>query len=139
MPVKTRKKTAKDSYLDCVIRFPLKAIKSERQHDQAVAAISRLSIRGNLDAGEFEYIEALTKLIADYEQHAAHHMKRSTRDPIKVLKFLMKESGMSISALGRIIGSQGVASEVLSGKRELSKAHIHKLAEHFHVEPGLFV
>jgi HTH-type transcriptional regulator / antitoxin HigA len=139
MASNTKKKSTKDSYLDCVIRFPLKAIKTERQHDEAVAVIGQLSIRGQLDAGELEYLEALSRLIGDYEEHAAERVKLSTRDPIDVLKFLMKEGQLSISSLGRIIGSQGVASEILSGKRELSKGHIHKLAHHFHVEPGLFI
>jgi hypothetical protein len=37
-----------------------------------------------------------------------------------------------------VFGSKGIASEVLSGKRELSKAHIQRLSEKFHVSPGLF-
>jgi HTH-type transcriptional regulator/antitoxin HigA len=36
-----------------------------------------------------------------------------------------------------IFGSRSVASAVLGGKRELSKAHIRKLAEFFHVSPEL--
>jgi antitoxin component HigA of HigAB toxin-antitoxin module len=37
-----------------------------------------------------------------------------------------------------IFGSRSVASAVLGGKRELSEAHIRKLAEFFHVSPELF-
>ena len=139
MRIKNSKQAASDSYLQCVIRFPLRAIKTEKQHDQAVAELARLSIRGHLDEGELQYVEALAKLIGDYEDNAGHRIKVSTGDPIEVLKFLMNESKMSVSALGKIIGSQGVASEVLSRQRELSKAHIRKLAEHFHVNPGLFI
>jgi len=137
--IKNSKQAASDSYLQCVIRFPLRAIKTEKQHDQAVAELARLSIRGHLDEGELQYVEALAKLIGDYEDNAGHRIKVSTGDPIEVLKFLMNESKMSISALGKIIGSQGVASEILSRRRELSKSHIRKLAEHFHVNPGLFI
>jgi HTH-type transcriptional regulator/antitoxin HigA len=139
MGTKTKKQAASDSYLRCVVEFPLKVIKSERQHDQAVAQIGRLMIRQDLDEGELDYVEALGKLIGEYEDRAGHRIKVSTRDPIKILKFLMNESKMTVSALGKIIGSQGVASEVLSGRRQLSKSHIHKLAQHFHVDPGLFI
>ncbi len=139
MRARISKKVASDSYLRCVIEFPLKAIKTERQHDQAVEQIGKLMVREDLDEGELEYVEALGKLIGEYEDRAGHRIKLSTRDPIKILKFLMNESKMSVSALGKIIGSQGVASEVLSGRRELSKAHIRKLAQHFHVNPGLFI
>ena len=139
MRIRTSKAAASDSYLQCVIRFPLKAIKSEREHDRAADQIGRLMIRGNLDEGELQYVEALAELIGHYEDHAGHRIKVSNRDPIELLKFLMNEHKMSVSALGKIIGSQGVASEVLSGRRELSKAHIRKLANHFRVEPGLFI
>jgi HTH-type transcriptional regulator / antitoxin HigA len=139
MRTKTSKHAAADSYLQCVVQFPLKAIKTEREHDRAVDRIGRLMIRGKLDEGELQYVEALARLIGEYEDHAGHRMKVSNRDPIELLKFLMNESKMSVSALGKIIGSQGVASEVLSRRRELSKSHIRKLAEHFHVNPGLFL
>jgi antitoxin component HigA of HigAB toxin-antitoxin module len=32
-----------------------------------------------------------------------------------------------------------VASEILSGKRGLSKTNIRRLAEHFHVSPEVFL
>jgi len=50
----------------------------------------------------------------------------------------MDAHNMTISALGKLIGSKGVASEILSGKRGLSKSHMTILAKHFGVEPGSF-
>ena len=84
MRTRIKKQTVSDRYLQCVIEFPLKVIKSERQHDEAVAQIGRLMVRGNLDAGEEEYVEALARLIGDYEDRAGHRIKVSTRDPIKI-------------------------------------------------------
>ena len=37
------------------------------------------------------------------------------------------------------IGTQGVVSEILSGKRELSVRQIKALSERFHVPPSVFV
>jgi HTH-type transcriptional regulator/antitoxin HigA len=37
------------------------------------------------------------------------------------------------------IGTQGVVSEILSGKRELNVRQIRALAERFNVPPGVFV
>jgi antitoxin component HigA of HigAB toxin-antitoxin module len=51
----------------------------------------------------------------------------------------MSESGMKVGDLAKVIGNQTAASLVLSGQRELSKAHIVRLADYFHVEPGLFL
>ncbi len=46
---------------------------------------------------------------------------------------------MNVSDLGKVLGNKTAASLVLSGKRELSKAHIRKLAARFKVDPGLFL
>jgi HTH-type transcriptional regulator/antitoxin HigA len=139
MAVKSAKTTPTDTYLACVMDCPLQAIKTDRQHDQAIAAMSRLAVRGRLDAGELQYVEALSQLIADFESRAPGRVKRSSGNPLDVLKFLMSQSRMSVSALGAILGSQGVASEILAGKRELIKRHMRSLAAHFRVEPGLFL
>ena len=59
--------------------------------------------------------------------------------PIDRLKFLMRESGMNVCDLGRVIGIQPNASLTLSDKRSLSKGQILKLARHFAVSPALFM
>jgi HTH-type transcriptional regulator/antitoxin HigA len=51
----------------------------------------------------------------------------------------MAANGMSQSALARLLGSSGITSEILSGKRSLSKTHIKKLAAAFNVSTDLFV
>lgn len=60
-------------------------------------------------------------------------------DPIAALKELMLAKGVSQARLSELLGSSGIASEVLSGKRALSKAHIRKLSDAFHVSADLFV
>ena len=50
----------------------------------------------------------------------------------------MEQNEMNSEALGKVLGSKTAASLVLNGKRELSKAHIRKLASRFKVDPGLF-
>jgi HTH-type transcriptional regulator / antitoxin HigA len=59
--------------------------------------------------------------------------------PAEVLRELMEARGMTLANLAAIIGSKGVASEMLSGKRGLSKANIKRLAEHFGVSPVVFL
>lgn len=59
--------------------------------------------------------------------------------PVEVLKNLMTENGMNTSDLGAVLGSRGLASEVLNGKRGLRKTLIAKLAKRFRVDPGLFL
>ena len=52
---------------------------------------------------------------------------------------LMEEHGLRQRDLLAVFGSRGIASEVVSGKRAISKAQAKKLAEVFHVTADLFV
>jgi HTH-type transcriptional regulator/antitoxin HigA len=51
----------------------------------------------------------------------------------------MRENGMNTSDLGAVLGSRGLASEVLNGRRGLSKTLIAKLSRRFHIDPALFL
>jgi len=51
----------------------------------------------------------------------------------------MEARGMRATDLGKLIGSKGNATLILRGDRELSKSHIRKLAEYFHVSPAVFI
>jgi HTH-type transcriptional regulator / antitoxin HigA len=51
----------------------------------------------------------------------------------------MEQNDMNTADLGKILGNKTAASLVLSGKREMSKGHIRRLAARFKVEPGLFL
>lgn len=74
-------------------------------------------------------------LIEDYEtQH--HRLPDATG--IDALKFLMQQHGLKQNDLTEI-GSQGVVSKILSGKRELNIRQIRALSERFRVSPATFV
>ena len=38
-----------------------------------------------------------------------------------------------------VFGSKGIASEVINGKRQISKSHASKLGERFNIDPALFL
>ncbi len=139
MSVKLKAK-GRDSYLELVKRFPLVPIKNERHYDEAAAFLKKLAIRaeGSLDRGEADYLDALTMFVEEY-QNKHHRIVAAEMGPIEALKYLMEESGTSTAELGRILGNSSLASQVLKGRRELSKANILALANHFHVEAGLFL
>lgn len=74
-------------------------------------------------------------LIEDYE--AAHHPLPETTG-LQALKFLMVQHGLKQSDLTEI-GSQGVVSEILAGKRELNIRQVRALSERFGVSPATFI
>lgn len=55
-----------------------------------------------------------------------------------MLKYLMEQHGVRQADLAEI-GSQGVVSEILSGKRQLNLRQIRALAARFHVPPSVFL
>jgi HTH-type transcriptional regulator/antitoxin HigA len=74
-------------------------------------------------------------LIEDYERER-HPLPEATG--VQALKFLMEQHGLKQGDLPEI-GSQGVVSEILSGKRELNIRQVRALAERFGVAAGTFV
>jgi HTH-type transcriptional regulator/antitoxin HigA len=80
-------------------------------------------------------METLGSLIESYE---SHHAPEFSGDPISTLAMLMREHGLKQSDM-KEIGSQGVVSEVLSGKRSLNSRQIKALSERFGVSPAVFI
>ena len=112
------------------------AIHNEKDYRTYLARVEELFDKKSRSAAENRYLELLSVLIERYEQE---HDPIVAPDPLEALKELMAANGMSQSALARLLGSSGITSEILSGKRSLSKTHIKKLAAAFNVSTDLFV
>ena len=131
----------RDTYFELVRAFPLRPIRSETALERAMAVLLELSTSkpaDHMDAGERDYVEALTLLVQQFERGRLNSALPKLR-AVDRLKFLMREQGMNVSHLGRVIGSQPNASLILHGKRSMSKGQILKLARHFAVSPALFI
>jgi HTH-type transcriptional regulator/antitoxin HigA len=80
-------------------------------------------------------METIGSLIESYESQNYPDIEG---DPINALKILMEEHGLKQSDFPEI-GSQGVVSEILSGKRQLNVRQLKLLGERFKVSPMVFV
>jgi HTH-type transcriptional regulator / antitoxin HigA len=60
-------------------------------------------------------------------------------NPLKVLQHLMEAKDLIQENLVGVIGSRGVVSEVMNGKRNISNAQAKALGEFFSVESSLFI
>ncbi|MFI5378682.1 MAG: type II toxin-antitoxin system HigA family antitoxin [Tepidisphaerales bacterium] len=126
-----------DTYMELICRFPLKPLKDDARHEQAVAIIGELMGR-KLDAGSSDYLDTLILLVNKYEDE--HHTPKGVHlTPQQALKAIMNVNGISQAQVGRIIGSESAVSMFLKGERELSKAHIKALAARFRVDASLFL
>lgn len=112
-------------------------VETEEDNERMLAAAGRLMEKGeNLSAEEEALLRLLATLIEDFE---TKFYQPEDATPLEVLRHLMEERGLRQSDLWELFGSKGVASEVLNGKRGISKAQAKKLADYFHVPVSLFI
>ena len=134
----TRSIDTSGDYLDLVRRFPLRVISSEREFRAAGAVLDGFVGREDLTPGQRDYVSVLAKLMEDYEASRQRQLLRKL-SPVELVRYLMEQNGMNTADLGQVLGSRGLASEVLNGNRGLSKTSITRLADRFRVDPGLFL
>ena len=126
----------RDSYLDLIRKFPLRPIRSERELDRAIGVVDALLDRQKLDQGESDYLEVLGDLISRYEV-----AQQPSDDPsdAELLAHLLEARGLTQAQAARQTRiADSTMSEVLSGKRKLTREQIEKLAEFFNVAPTVF-
>ena len=123
--------------VDTTLRTLLAPIQSEQQHQEALTVFEALLevVEAGSDPSTLELFSLIGENIQRYEQehHAVPHSA-----PEDVLRFLMEQHRLTQGDLPEI-GSQGVVSEVLSGKRKLNVRQIQALSERFRVLPTLFM
>jgi len=112
-------------------------IRSEKENERYLKIVERLIKSGEqLTPEERELLDLLVVLVERFE---SEHYPLNAAPPAVVLRELMEARGMTLNYLAGLIGSEGLASEILSGKREMSKAKIRRLAEFFGVTPEVFL
>ncbi len=111
------------------------AIRTEREYDAAVERLNALVdfVGDNTKDTRCRLVETLSVLIEAYDRE--HHSLREASG-IEVLRFLMDEHGLAQKDPPEI-GSQGVVSEVLAGRRRLNVRQIQALAARFGVGCGI--
>jgi len=122
----------RDSYLELVSAFPLASIQSEKHLAAAQKVMDRLLAKGKLERGEGIYFEALSDLVASYEDK--HHAIAPASDA-DMLRHLMETKNITQTQLNRSTSlPKSSISEVLSGRKPMSRKMIRKLADYFKIE-----
>lgn len=134
---KNRFRELPKTYRELVSKLPPRPIHDDVDLANATEMIDRLA-GFDLNADQEDYLEALSTFVETYEA-GRFPMDDSRISPLDALKTLLGEHGMTASDLGRLLGNRTLGAAILSGRRNLSKTHIKKLAERFKVEPGLFL
>ena len=116
---------------------PLLTIRNEREYDSAVKRLNALldEVGDNERHPLYSLLDTLGTLLHVYEEE---HYLMPDCNGADMLRFFMDEHSLNQSDLSEI-GSQGVVSEILNGKRDLNVRQIRLLAKRFHVSPEVFI
>ena len=138
---KNRHGAETDEYLELVRTFPLRPIRDQAGYVRAGAVLADLLSKADnpgLSSAQSDYADVLGRLVRDYDDRHATVLKQKMM-PLELLKELMEQHSMTTTQLGELVGGKGLASMILNGKRDLSKANIRALADRFKVSPALFL
>jgi HTH-type transcriptional regulator/antitoxin HigA len=119
-------------------RIVVKAIETEAEYDHMVAAVEHLIDKGEdrLSPEESALLETMAILVQAYDDR--HHPLPAVA-PNETLAYLVETSGRTAKDLMPVFGTRGRVSEVLGGKRSISKEQAKKLASVFKVAVDLFI
>lgn len=123
------------SYVDLLIAFPPRTIKSEAELNATQEVIDGLIDKGDLTSDERDYLNLLGTLVYEYEEE---HYPMPDIHGVELLKVLLVDRGLRQKDLIPVFKTESVVSSVLSGQRKLTASHIQKLAEFFHLSPAVF-
>ncbi|MDD2941947.1 MAG: transcriptional regulator [bacterium] len=115
----------------------LSVYRTQADYNRAVSAMDQLLDLVGDDEGHplASLLETIGVLVEAYEKQ---NYPQPTPSAVEALRLLMAEHALSQNQLPEI-GSQGVVSEVLSGRRELNKRQVIALARRFGVSPLVFL
>jgi len=134
----SQKKIDLKKYARLVAKVAPLVIETEAEFERADAEVGRLLRKGadNLSVEEQRLLALLSRLIEDYEERT---FPMPDSPPHQTLQFLMEQNGLRQADLVKVFGSRGRVSEVVHGRRTISKAQAKALGEFFKVSPELFI
>ena len=110
-------------------------IETEAENERMLAEVDKLMSR-KLSPEEGMLLDLMIRLIEDFEDK---HYDFKANTPLQILKHFMDVRGVRPKDLWAIVGSKSQTSDILSGRRNISKTVARRLAEFFKVSPELFI
>ena len=131
------KELPKDYAALCAM-LPPRVIRDRTDYENAgEVAEAMAGFEGDFSEDQADYFDTLCALLESYE---AENAPSSKGTPLRTLKFLLDEHGLSGAGLSDILGvSRALGPMILRGERNVTVEHIKRLAERFKVQPTLFL
>ena len=129
----------REQYTDLLIKYQPKIIETEIEYRQSLAIVEHFVFKKERKLEELALYDLAIMLVKDYESKICPMDDWRTQSPSEMLQYLLESIGQKQADLVGIIGSSGIVSEVVNGKRSISKSQSKKLGEIFQVSPSLFI
>lgn len=126
----------KTTYRHLLAEVAPKVIETEEEYNRTLAIAEQLTFKKSRTPEERALHKLLVTLIEAYE---AENYLMEPAAPHEILQHILESSNTSQADLVGVIGSSGVVSEVVNGKRSISKAQAKALGDYFKVSPTLFI
>ncbi len=134
---RTRQRFDEGKYGRLLARTVPAVIRNDAECRRAEEEVTKLLRKGdNLTPEEDRLLDLLSALVERYEDETEDF---PVSPPHRILQFLMEQNDLQQTDLVKIFGSSGRVSEVVNGKRGISKAQAKALGEFFKVSPELFI
>lgn len=124
------------TYGDLLAAIQPQVITNDAENEIALQNIEKLLALPQTTPEEERVLQLLLTLVEKYEDE---HYSMNAASPLDVLLHLMDVNDLKQSDLVNVIGSSGVVSEVINGKRQISKNQAQALGKFFHTDPKLFL
>jgi HTH-type transcriptional regulator/antitoxin HigA len=112
-------------------------IRNDRDFDRMVARLEELDFaKRKLTQEENALREILSALIQVYDDQ---HYSMPKIPPHEMVKYLTEQRGLKQADLVPLLGSRAQVSDMVNGKRAISKTQMKKLALFFEVSAELFL
>lgn len=112
-------------------------IQNDREFERMTARLEALDFaKRKLTPEEKALREILAALIEVYDEEQ-HDIPEQL--PFEMVKHLMEQRGLKQADLVPVLGSRAQVSDLVNGKRGISKAQVKLLADYFGVSPELFL
>ncbi len=127
----------RQAYAELLSDIQPRVITTEEENEFFLSVVEKLmQLEVDLTPEQEELLKLLVTLIENFEdQH--YQLKQAT--PHEILNELMAERNLKQKDLIGVFKSKGIASEVINGKRSISKAQAKELGHFFNVSPAVFL
>jgi HTH-type transcriptional regulator / antitoxin HigA len=124
-------------YIELLSQTLPSIIETEAEYQRLLTLTESLHFKKDRTPEEKKIYKLLVALIELYE---SQQYAMPTSSPSEILQHIMESSGLRQADLAQIIdASSGVISEIVNGKRAISKTQAKALGQRFKVSPSLFI